>query len=51
VVDAIQGLGATELPWTAADLLVDGRSEWLRAGWSTGFLYASARAWSGWNRP
>ncbi|MBC3842521.1 aminotransferase class V-fold PLP-dependent enzyme [Streptacidiphilus sp. 4-A2] len=41
VVDAIQGLGATELPWTAADLLVTGGQKWLRAGWATGFLYAS----------
>ncbi|MFC1429158.1 aminotransferase class V-fold PLP-dependent enzyme [Streptacidiphilus sp. N1-3] len=44
VVDAIQGLGATEQPWTAADLLVTGGQKWLRAGWSTGFLYASERA-------
>ncbi|WP_225446786.1 aminotransferase class V-fold PLP-dependent enzyme [Streptacidiphilus sp. PB12-B1b] len=44
VVDAIQGMGATELPWTAADLLVTGGQKWLRAGWSTGFLYASAAA-------
>jgi len=41
IVDAIQGLGATVLPWTAADLLVTGGQKWLRAGWSTGFLYAS----------
>jgi selenocysteine lyase/cysteine desulfurase len=44
VVDAIQGLGATDLPWTAADLPVTGGQKWLRAGWSTGFLYASDRA-------
>lgn len=41
IVDAMQGLGATDLPWTAADLLVTGGQKWLRAGWSTGFLYAS----------
>ena len=41
IVDAIQGLGATVLPWTVADLLVTGGQKWLRAGWSTGFLYAS----------
>ena len=41
VVDAMQGLGATDLPWTAADVLVTGGQKWLRAGWSTGFLYAS----------
>jgi selenocysteine lyase/cysteine desulfurase len=44
IVDAMQGLGATDLPWTAADLLVTGGQKWLRAGWSTGFLYASDRA-------
>ncbi|MFC1421522.1 aminotransferase class V-fold PLP-dependent enzyme [Streptacidiphilus cavernicola] len=41
IVDAMQALGATELPWTAADVLVTGGQKWLRAGWSTGFLYAS----------
>ncbi len=44
IVDAIQGLGATLLPWTAADVLVTGGQKWLRAGWSTGFLYASDAA-------
>jgi selenocysteine lyase/cysteine desulfurase len=44
VVDAIQGMGVTDLPWTAADLLVTGGQKWLRSGWSTGFLYASPRA-------
>ncbi|MEY9965815.1 selenocysteine lyase/cysteine desulfurase [Streptacidiphilus sp. MAP12-16] len=44
IVDAIQGLGATDLPWTAADVLVTGGQKWLRAGWSTGFLYASELA-------
>ncbi|MHA6760262.1 aminotransferase class V-fold PLP-dependent enzyme [Streptacidiphilus sp. PAMC 29251] len=44
IVDAMQGLGATVLPWTAADLLVTGGQKWLRAGWSTGFLYASESA-------
>ncbi|WP_084725404.1 aminotransferase class V-fold PLP-dependent enzyme [Streptacidiphilus melanogenes] len=44
VVDAIQGMGVADLPWTAADLLVTGGQKWLRSGWSTGFLYASPRA-------
>jgi selenocysteine lyase/cysteine desulfurase len=44
IVDAVQGMGATVLPWTAADLLVTGGQKWLRAGWSTGFLYASELA-------
>ena len=44
IVDAIQALGATELPWTAADVLVTGGQKWLRAGWGTGFLYASQLA-------
>ncbi|MFC5906610.1 aminotransferase class V-fold PLP-dependent enzyme [Streptacidiphilus monticola] len=44
VVDAIQGMGVTENAWTAADVVVTGGQKWLRAGWSTGFLYASAEA-------
>jgi selenocysteine lyase/cysteine desulfurase len=44
VVDAIQGMGVADLPWQAADLLVTGGQKWLRAGWATGFLYASERA-------
>ncbi|MEY9849163.1 aminotransferase class V-fold PLP-dependent enzyme [Streptacidiphilus sp. MAP5-3] len=44
IVDAIQGMGVVDLPWSAADLLVTGGQKWLRAGWSTGFLYASDRA-------
>jgi selenocysteine lyase/cysteine desulfurase len=44
VVDAIQGFGVTDLPWQAADVLVTGGQKWLRAGWSTGFLYTSPAA-------
>ncbi|SEL60141.1 aminotransferase class V-fold PLP-dependent enzyme [Streptacidiphilus jiangxiensis] len=44
VVDAIQGMGVTDLPWAAADLVVTGGQKWLRSGWSTGFLYASPLA-------
>ncbi|MEU5694978.1 aminotransferase class V-fold PLP-dependent enzyme [Actinosynnema sp. NPDC020468] len=38
VVDGIQGFGAVDMPWAAADVLVVGGQKWLRAGWSTGFL-------------
>ncbi|MBF9072412.1 aminotransferase class V-fold PLP-dependent enzyme [Streptacidiphilus fuscans] len=44
IVDAMQGMGVVDLPWSAADLLVTGGQKWLRAGWATGFLYASDRA-------
>ncbi|MEZ0068456.1 selenocysteine lyase/cysteine desulfurase [Streptacidiphilus sp. MAP12-20] len=44
IVDAIQAMGVADLPWAAADLLVTGGQKWLRAGWSTGFLYASPLA-------
>jgi selenocysteine lyase/cysteine desulfurase len=44
IVDAIQGLGAVEADWAAADLLVAGGQKWLRSGWSTGILAVSDRA-------
>jgi selenocysteine lyase/cysteine desulfurase len=44
VVDAIQGLGAVEADWAAADLLVAGGQKWLRSGWGTGVLAVSDRA-------
>ncbi|GLY32673.1 aminotransferase class V-fold PLP-dependent enzyme [Kineosporia sp. NBRC 101731] len=44
IVDGIQGFGAAEQDWTAADALVVGGQKWLRAGWGTGFLTLSPRA-------
>ncbi|GAA4732351.1 hypothetical protein GCM10023328_09550 [Modestobacter marinus] len=44
VVDAIQGLGAVDEDWTAADVLVAGGQKWLRSGWSTGVVAVSDRA-------
>ena len=44
VVDGIQGLGAVEADWTAADVLVAGGQKWLRSGWGTGVLAVSNRA-------
>lgn len=44
VVDAIQAVGAFEMPWQAADVVVSGGQKWLRAGWSTGFMAVSERA-------
>ncbi|WP_377272776.1 aminotransferase class V-fold PLP-dependent enzyme [Peterkaempfera sp. SMS 1(5)a] len=44
VVDGIQGFGAVDAAWGAADILVVGGQKWLRAGWSTGFLALSPRA-------
>ena len=44
LVDAIQGLGAVEADWAAADVVVAGGQKWLRAGWSTGVLAVSDRA-------
>ncbi|MHA7262867.1 aminotransferase class V-fold PLP-dependent enzyme [Arthrobacter sp. TMN-37] len=43
IVDGIQGFGAADLPWTAADALVVGGQKWLRAGWGCGFLALSER--------
>jgi selenocysteine lyase/cysteine desulfurase len=44
VVDGIQGLGAVESDWTAADVLVAGGQKWLRGGWGSGVLAVSDRA-------
>ena len=44
VVDGIQGVGAVEADWTAADVLVAGGQKWLRSGWSTGVVAVSDRA-------
>ncbi|MFC5290816.1 aminotransferase class V-fold PLP-dependent enzyme [Actinokineospora guangxiensis] len=44
VVDGIQGFGAVESAWDAADVLVVGGQKWLRAGWSTGFAVLSPTA-------
>jgi selenocysteine lyase/cysteine desulfurase len=44
VVDAIQGFGAVDAPWEAADVLVAGGQKWMRAGWGTGFAVLSDRA-------
>ncbi|GAA1174275.1 aminotransferase class V-fold PLP-dependent enzyme [Pseudonocardia alaniniphila] len=44
VVDGIQGFGAVDAPWDAADVLVVGGQKWLRAGWGTGFVVLSDRA-------
>ena len=44
VVDGIQGVGAVDQDWTAADVLVTGGQKWLRSGWGTGVLAVSDRA-------
>jgi selenocysteine lyase/cysteine desulfurase len=44
VVDGIQGVGAVDQDWTAADVLVAGGQKWLRSGWSTGVVAVSDRA-------
>lgn len=44
VVDGIQGFGAVDADWQAADVLVTGGQKWLRAGWGTGFAAYSERA-------
>lgn len=44
VVDGIQGFGAVQAAWDAADVLVVGGQKWLRAGWGTGFAVVSDRA-------
>ncbi|RFA08056.1 hypothetical protein B7R54_01615 [Subtercola boreus] len=38
VVDAIQGFGVVDQPWSVADALVVGGQKWLRAGWGAGAL-------------
>ncbi|MDQ1513734.1 MAG: hypothetical protein QOC59_1576 [Microbacteriaceae bacterium] len=44
IVDAVQAVGAVDLPWEAADVLACGGQKWLRAGFGTGFLAVSDRA-------
>lgn len=44
IVDAIQGFGIVDAPYTEADIVVSGGQKWLRAGWGTGFLALSDRA-------
>ncbi|MDH2445379.1 aminotransferase class V-fold PLP-dependent enzyme [Amnibacterium sp. CER49] len=44
IVDAVQAVGAVELPWTEADVLACGGQKWLRAGHGSGFLALSDRA-------
>jgi selenocysteine lyase/cysteine desulfurase len=54
IVDAIQGFGVVDAPYSVADVVVSGGQKWVRAGWGTGFLALSERAiehltpvWSG----
>ncbi|MFP7832700.1 aminotransferase class V-fold PLP-dependent enzyme [Marisediminicola sp. LYQ134] len=44
IVDAVQGFGVVDAPWTVADIVVSGGQKWLRAGWGTGFMALSDRA-------
>lgn len=44
IVDAVQGFGAVDLPWDAADVIACGGQTWLRAGWGAAFLAVSDRA-------
>jgi selenocysteine lyase/cysteine desulfurase len=44
IVDAIQGLGIADVPYTVADVVASGGQKWTRAGWGTGFLAMSERA-------
>ena len=44
IVDAVQALGAVDLPWNAADVVACGGQKWLRAGWGAGFVAVSDRA-------
>lgn len=44
IVDAIQGLGATELDLDAADVVVAGGQKWLRSGWGAAILGVRPRA-------
>ncbi len=56
IVDAIQGFGVVDAPWSVADIIACGGKKWLRAGYGTGFLGLSDRAldhltpvFSGWS--
>ena len=44
IVDAIQGFGVVDAPWTAADVVLTGGQKWCRAGWGTGIMALSGRA-------
>ncbi len=44
IVDATQGFGIVDAPFTAADVVASGGQAWVRAGWGTGFLALSDRA-------
>ncbi|QEO09575.1 aminotransferase class V-fold PLP-dependent enzyme [Protaetiibacter larvae] len=54
IVDATQGFGVVDAPYSVADVVAAGGQKWPRAGWGTGFLALSDRAlerltpvWSG----
>jgi selenocysteine lyase/cysteine desulfurase len=54
IVDATQGFGVVDAPFSLADVVVGGGQKWPRAGWGTGLLALSDRAldhltpvWSG----
>lgn len=44
IVDAAQGFGVVDAPYSVADVVVSGGQKWARAGWGTGFLALSDRA-------
>lgn len=44
IVDAIQGFGVVDAPYSVADVVVSGGQKWARAGWGTGFMAMSDRA-------
>lgn len=44
IVDAIQGLGVSELELAVADVVVGGGQKWLRAGWGSAMMALSPHA-------
>lgn len=44
IVDAVQGFGVVDAPYTVADVVASGGQKWVRAGWGTGFMALSDRA-------
>ena len=44
IVDAIQGFGVVDAPFSVADVIITGGQKWVRAGWGTGFMALSDRA-------
>jgi selenocysteine lyase/cysteine desulfurase len=44
IVDAVQGFGAVDADWSAADVVCGNGYKWLRAGRGTGFAWFSERA-------